>query len=87
MAEFESARLHARQSFYPSEPFPMYAKLRRAALVVFLLNVCGAWYIDPGAASLLWQVIVSGVVGVGFTLRHSITRLYRRLRRRGNDAQ
>ena len=87
MTEFETTRLHAWQSFYPSGPFPMRSTLRRASLVIFLLNVCGAWYIDPGAASLLWQLIVSGVIGVGFTLRHSITRLYRRLRRRENDAQ
>ena len=87
MTEFETTRLHARQSFYPSGPFPMRSTLRRASLVIFLLNVCGAWYIDPGAASLLWQLIVSGIIGVGFTLRHSITRMYRRLRRRENDAQ
>jgi hypothetical protein len=61
--------------------------LRRVALVLFLVNVCGAWYIDPGATSLLWQLIVSGVVGIGFTLRHSITRLYHKFRRRGNDEQ
>lgn len=41
-------------------------------------------YIDPGATSLLWQLIVSGIVGVGFTLRHSITRVWRKLRRFGN---
>jgi len=42
-------------------------------------------YIDPGATSLFLQIIISGVVGMGFTLRHKLSRLYQRLRRRGND--
>ena len=42
-------------------------------------------YIDPGATSLVWQVIVSGVVGVGFTLRSRIASLLQRFRHRSRD--
>jgi hypothetical protein len=54
-------------------------------VVLVLWNVCGAAYIDPGATSLVWQLIVSGVVGIGFTLRHSISSLVRRFRHRDLD--
>jgi hypothetical protein len=63
----------------------MFLILRRVLVVMVLLNICAGWYIDPGATSLIWQVVVSGVVGIGFTLRRTITGLVRRFRRRGLD--
>ena len=63
----------------------MPINLRRVLLVMVLFNLLGAAYIDPGATSLVWQLIVSGVVGAGFTLRHSITSLVNRFRRKKID--
>jgi hypothetical protein len=63
----------------------MPVTIRRVLVVLVLWNVCGAAYIDPGATSLVWQLIVSGVVGIGFTLRHSISSLVRRFRHRDLD--
>jgi hypothetical protein len=59
--------------------------IKRTALVLAVWTVCGAAYIDPGATSLAWQVIVSGVVGIGFTLRSRIASLLQRFRRRRRD--
>jgi hypothetical protein len=59
--------------------------IRRVLVVLAVWNVCGAAYIDPGATSLVWQVIVSGIVGIGFTLRSRITSLLQRLRNRSRD--
>jgi len=44
-------------------------------------------YIDPGATSLFLQLILSGIIGMGFTLRSHLSRLYRKLRNRGNDEE
>ncbi len=35
-------------------------------------------YIDPGNSSLIWQLLLAGIAGLGFTLRHTVTTLYRR---------
>jgi hypothetical protein len=35
-------------------------------------------YIDPGNSSLIWQLLLAGVAGLGFTLRHALATLYRR---------
>ena len=42
-----------------------------------------AQYVDPGSASLLWQLVVAGIVGLGFTTRHYLLALYHRLFSRG----
>lgn len=45
-----------------------------------------AQYVDPGSASLLWQLVVAGIVGLGFTMRHYLLALYHRLfSRRGKE--
>ena len=36
-------------------------------------------YIDPGNSSLIWQLLLAGVVGLGFTLRRTVSTLFRRL--------
>jgi hypothetical protein len=33
-------------------------------------------YIDPGAGSLAFQLILSAIVGAGFTFRRAISRLF-----------
>lgn len=60
----------------------MPISIRRVLVVLALWNICGAAYIDPGATSLVWQLIVSGVVGIGFSIRHRISSLIRRFRHR-----
>jgi hypothetical protein len=69
----------------PEPPEPMLLTIRRVLLVLALWDVCGAAYIDPGATSLVWQLIVSGVIGAGFTLRSRIASLIRRFRYRNRD--
>lgn len=39
-----------------------------------------AVYVDPGLGSLLWQLVVSAIVGAGFTFRKYVAALARRLR-------
>jgi hypothetical protein len=63
----------------------MPVTIRRVLLVLALWQVCGAAYIDPGATSLVWQLIVSGVVGIGFTLRSRIASIVQRFRHRNLD--
>jgi hypothetical protein len=36
-------------------------------------------YIDPGNSSLIWQLLIAGVAGLGFTLRHAVSTLFHRL--------
>lgn len=46
-----------------------------------------AQYIDPGASSLLWQLLLTALVGTSFMLRTKIGGLIRRVRnRRDNPA-
>jgi hypothetical protein len=63
----------------------MPVTIRRVLLVLAVWNVCGAAYVDPGATSLVWQVIVSGVVGMGFTLRSRIAPFLKRFRHQSRD--
>lgn len=49
--------------------------LRRIALAFGLMMLLGAWYIDPGSGSLLWQLVLSGVLGVMFSARRAIASL------------
>ena len=62
---------------------PFAAILRHGAILLALVCLCPAraqgQYIDPGSASLLWQLLVAGAVGLGFTMRHYLLALYRRL--------
>lgn len=41
-----------------------------------------AQYIDPGGASLLWQLLLSGLLGVTFVLRQTLLGIVRRIGRR-----
>lgn len=36
-------------------------------------------YVDPGATSLMWQLILASALGALFTLRHLIARAFRAL--------
>ena len=38
-------------------------------------------YIDPGAGSILLQVLIGTIIGLGLTLRHSIARVFDLFRR------
>ena len=62
---------------------PFAASLRHGAILLALVCLipsrAEAQYIDPGSASLLWQLLVAGIVGLGFTMRHYLLALYRRL--------
>jgi len=44
------------------------------------MELCLA-YIDPGAGSILLQIFLGGILGVGVYLRHHIARLFRAFRR------
>jgi hypothetical protein len=55
--------------------------LRRLALALGLMTLLGAWYVDPGLGSLLWQLVVSGIVGGLFTFRRALTRCVAHVRR------
>jgi hypothetical protein len=52
-------------------------------------SVLSAQYVDPGSASVLWQLLLAGVFGVVFTFRQHIVSLARaflnRFRRSGNE--
>lgn len=49
--------------------------LRRIALAFGLMMLLGAWYIDPGSGSLLWQLVLSSALGVMFSARRVVTSL------------
>jgi len=36
-------------------------------------------YIDPGSSSLIWQLLLAAVAGLGFTLRHTVVTLFHRI--------
>ena len=45
-------------------------------------------YIDPGSSSLVWQLLLVGLAGLGYTLRITLSTLYRRFfskRNKGPD--
>lgn len=60
---------------------PISVRLGTLLLGIFLLGPerAQAQYIDPGSSSLLWQLLIAGFVGLGFTLRHYLLALWRRL--------
>lgn len=45
-----------------------------------------AQYIDSGASSLLWQLLLTGLVGASFVLRSKIGGLLQRIRSRGRKS-
>ena len=71
---------------------------RRASAATFLVALFGVVllferpahaYIDPGSGSLIYQVLLAGLLGLGFTLRRtadSISRFVRGRFGRGTDA-
>jgi hypothetical protein len=56
---------------------------RRCILLMVLVALspaeAQAQYIDPGSSSLLWQLLVAGIVGLAFNLRHAFLALSRSL--------
>lgn len=57
-------------------------RFRRFALAFGLTTLLGAWYIDPGSSSLVWQLILSAVLGTAFTARRFFASLAAKLFRR-----
>ena len=44
-------------------------------------------YIDPGAGSLAFQLLISAIVGAGFTFRRAVMNLFRFGRHRDDSAK
>ena len=65
----------------PRHPSTIAVRVTALLIAVLVLSPARAeaQYIDPGSASLLWQLLVAGIVGLGFTMRHYLLALYRRL--------
>jgi hypothetical protein len=63
----------------------MVTLLRNLVIAVCLLDIIGHSahaYLDPGIGSQAMQVGLAGLLGLAFTLRGSLTRLFSTLRRR-----
>ena len=64
---------------------------RRDVVVVALLALWGAEapalaYVDPGSGTMLWQVVLAGIVGALFYFRSFLGRLFSRSRRQDPPA-
>lgn len=65
--------------------------VQRFALAFSLCAILGAWYVDPGSSSLLWQLVLSGMLGIGFAARRLLAALRdkvlfrRRVKRNASD--
>ena len=57
------------------------ATLGVAGLVVLCPAPLHAAYIDPGTGSLVWQLVVAGMLGATFHFRRAISALVRLVRR------
>lgn len=53
-----------------------------ALCVVLAPRIASAQYIDPGNASLYWQLLLSAIAGFAFTFRGGLTWLFHAVRRR-----
>jgi hypothetical protein len=65
----------------------MYLKASRVIVAMIGLSLVmpvtlQAQYIDPGTSSLLWQLLLTGLVGVSFTFRRTFADIVRRIRNR-----
>ena len=67
----------------PPGPVSMTATRKVLLPLALAVLLCG-WYVDPGSTSLIWQLVISGVVGVGFTARRFFRAMASRIRGKKN---
>lgn len=59
--------------------FALVFRLLTSAFGLMLLmpKTATGQYVDPGSASLLWQLLLAGVIGIAFTLRQNVVAAFR----------
>lgn len=84
-AYIPGTRVHRHLLSESPTSMPLRAFRTVAAIIGVSLAVpstLSAQYIDPGSSSLLWQLLLTGLVGASFTFRRAFTDIARRIRAR-----